>query len=139
MTSVVIGLTSNGDPDSSISDMLFLLQSPKPSPAGAPASASHGWLCGRRPRRPTLLPTMVRSYLYLPTPSVILQRRQPHPLAEPVPRTPLRQGLQCPLFLTPDRSHFRPRHRPSPWCSWRGVVNMVKERLPSEEDCTWRG
>ena len=33
----------------------------------------------------------------------------------------------------------RPRRRPPPWCSPRGVVNVVKERLPSEEYCTWRG
>ena len=33
----------------------------------------------------------------------------------------------------------RPRRRPSPLCSRRSVVNVVKERLPSEEYCTWRG
>ena len=33
----------------------------------------------------------------------------------------------------------RPRRRPPPWCSWRGVVNVVNDRLPSEEYCTWRG
>ena len=37
------------------------------------------------------------------------------------------------------RSLPRPRRRPPPWCSPRGVVNVVKERLPSEEYCTWRG
>ena len=41
--------------------------------------------------------------------------------------------------LPPCRSLPRPRHRPPPWCSPRGVVNVVKERLPSEEYCTWRG
>ena len=37
------------------------------------------------------------------------------------------------------RSLPRPCRRPLPWCSRRGVVNMVKERLPSDVDCTWRG
>ena len=38
----------------------------------------------------------------------------------------------------PRRPLPRPRRRPSPWCSRHGVVNVVKERLPSEEYCTWR-
>ena len=32
----------------------------------------------------------------------------------------------------------RPRHRPPPRCSHRGVVNVVNDRLPSEEYCAWR-
>ena len=32
-----------------------------------------------------------------------------------------------------------PRHHPLPGCSRRGVVNVVNDRLPSEEYCTWRG
>ena len=39
----------------------------------------------------------------------------------------------------PRRPLPRPRRRPPPWCSRRGMVNVVKERLPSEEYCTWRG
>ena len=35
--------------------------------------------------------------------------------------------------LAPCRSLPRPRRRPPPWCSRRGVVNMVKERLPLED------
>ena len=41
--------------------------------------------------------------------------------------------------LPPCRSLPRPRRRPSPWCSRHGVVNVVKERLPSDVDYTWRG
>src|SRR3954468_4855 len=41
--------------------------------------------------------------------------------------------------LPPCRPLPRPRRRPLPWCSRRGVVNGVKERLPSDVDCTWRG
>ena len=39
----------------------------------------------------------------------------------------------------PRRPLPRPRRRPPPWCSPCGVVNVVKERLPLEEYCTWRG
>ena len=41
--------------------------------------------------------------------------------------------------LPPCRSLPRPRRRPPPRCSRRGVVNVVNNRLPSEEYCTWRG
>src|SRR3954470_9963630 len=41
--------------------------------------------------------------------------------------------------LPPRRPLPRPRRRPPPWCSRRGVVNVVKERLPSDVDCTRRG
>ena len=33
----------------------------------------------------------------------------------------------------------RPRRRPLPWCYRRGVVNVVNDRIPSKEYCTWRG
>ena len=39
----------------------------------------------------------------------------------------------------PRRSLPRTRRRPPPWCSWRGLVNVVNERHPSEVDCTRRG
>ena len=35
----------------------------------------------------------------------------------------------------PRRPLPRPRRHPPPWCSRRGVVTVVKERLPSEEYC----
>ena len=41
--------------------------------------------------------------------------------------------------LAPCRSLPRPRRRPPPWCSRRGVVNMVNDRHASEVDFTWRG
>ena len=37
------------------------------------------------------------------------------------------------------RSLPRPCHRPPPWCSRRGLVNMVNDRHASEVGCTWRG
>ena len=41
--------------------------------------------------------------------------------------------------LPPCRSLPRPRRHPPPWCSRRGLVNMVNDRHASEVDCTWRG
>ena len=41
--------------------------------------------------------------------------------------------------LPPCCSLPRPRHRPLPWCSRRGVVSVVNDRHASEVDCTWRG
>ena len=41
--------------------------------------------------------------------------------------------------LAPCRPLPRPHRHPLPWCSRRGLVNMVNERHPSEVDCTWRG
>ena len=36
------------------------------------------------------------------------------------------------------RSLPRLRRRPPPWCSRRGLVNVVNDRHASEVDCTWR-
>ena len=41
--------------------------------------------------------------------------------------------------LPPCRSLPRPRRRPPPWCSWRGVVNVFNDQHASEVDYTWRG
>ena len=41
--------------------------------------------------------------------------------------------------LPPCCSLPRPRCRPPPWCSRRGVVSVVNDRHASEVDCTWRG
>ena len=41
--------------------------------------------------------------------------------------------------LDPSHSLPRPRRRPLPWCSRRGLVNMVNDRHASEVDCTRRG
>ena len=53
--------------------------------------------------------------------------------------TPLRVGNNCRVFLPPCRSLPRPRRRPPPWFSRRGLVNVVNDRHASEVDCTWRG
>ena len=41
--------------------------------------------------------------------------------------------------LPPCRTLPRPRRHAPPWCSRRGLVNMVNDRHASEVDCTWRG
>ena len=41
--------------------------------------------------------------------------------------------------LPPCRSLPRPRRRPPPWCSRRGLVNVVNDRHASEVDFMWRG
>ena len=40
--------------------------------------------------------------------------------------------------LPPCRPLLRPRHHPPSWCPRRGVVNVVNDRLPSNEYCAWR-
>ena len=37
------------------------------------------------------------------------------------------------------RSLPRPHRHPPPWCSRRGLVNVVDDRHASEVDCMWRG
>ena len=65
----------------------------------------------------------------IPTAGQALRRQHSHTTAKPVnPRTPLRtRGLPLPRL---------PRLRVVPFLGLRGVVNVVKERLPSEEYCT---
>ena len=89
---------------------------------------------------PLLLPPLARTSLHSPTPPVILRRWQPHTTAEPVnPRLLSARASTAAASPAPRRPLPRPRRRPLPWCSRRGMVNVVKERLPSDVDCTWRG
>ena len=43
-------------------------------------------------------------------------------------------SLPC-LLLVPFLGH----RRPPPWCSRRGLINVVNDQHASEVDCTWRG
>ena len=54
-------------------------------------------------------------------------------------RTPSAWETTAESSLPPCRSLPRPRRRPPPWCSRRGLVNVVNDRHASEVDCTWRG
>src|SRR3954463_386929 len=55
-------------------------------------------------------------------------------------RTPLRVGNKnnCRVFPASMLFPSRPRHRPPPWCSRRGMVSVVNDRHASEVDYTWR-
>ena len=72
----------------------------------------------------------------IPTAGQALQRRQPRTAAEPVNLVLLSaRASTAASSPAPRRPLPRPRRRPLPWCSPRGVVNVLKERLPSEEYC----
>src|SRR3954468_18810627 len=126
--------------DRSASSTSRLVAPAAQSSTGRAACSYHPWpaVLSRRPHRPLLLPPLARPSLYSPTPPVILRRRQPHTAAEPInPRTPLAWASTAASSLAPRCPLPRPRGRPPPWCSRRGVVNVVNDQLPSEEYCTW--
>ena len=121
----------------------FNLSSSSPSAAGTACSSLQrpaALFCA--PQRNTTPPT-ARPSLHSPTPPIILWRRQPHTAAERVnPRTvvvPSAWETTAESSLPPCRSLPSPRRRPPPWCSRRGLVNVVNDRHASEVDCTWRG
>ena len=136
---VTVGCQSNGRHVSSISDLLA--PAAKAAPAGPPTPASRGRLCCRAglsapyyshrwPGHPSTHPhplLFCGDGSLTPQPNrltlVLLSARASTAASSPAPRRPLP----------------RPRRRPPPWCSRRGVVNVVNDRLPSEEYCTWRG
>ena len=115
---------SNGRSASSTS---CLLAPAAQSSAGRAACSCLPWpaVLPRRPHRPLLLPPLARPSLYSATPPVILRRRQPHTAAEPVnPRTPLRVGIHCRVFLgsVSSPSYASVVHRPgalgAAWSMW---------------------
>ena len=128
-----------------LQSLLFLLQPLKQAPAGLPAPSSP---------RSAMLPAY-RAGLTAPpyshrSPSHPSTHPQSHTCCysratanEPVnPRTVVLPSVwetTAESSLPPCRSLPRPRRRPLPWCSRRGVVNMVNNRHASEVDCTWRG
>ena len=130
---VTVGCQSNGRRVSSISDLLA--PAAKAAPAGPPTPASHGRLCCRAglsaPTTPTAgqgIPLLTHTPCYSAATAASRRSRTSEPSyssprGHPLPRRPLP----------------RPRRCPPPWCSRRGVVNVVNDRLPSEEYCTWRG
>ena len=54
-------------------------------------------------------------------------------------RTRLRVGNNYRVFPASVTFPSRPHRHPPPWCSRRGLVNVVNDRHASEADCTWRG
>ena len=139
LADVTDGCQSNGRRVSSISDLLA--PAAKAAPAGPPAPASHGRLCCHAG-----LSAPYYSHRWPGHPST-----HPHPLLFCGDGSLTLQPNRWTLILLSARSSTaasssaprrplpRPRRRPPPWCSRRGVVNVVKERLSLEEYCTWRG
>ena len=126
---------SNGRSASSTSG---LLAPAAQSSAGRVACSCLPWLVvmPRRPHRPVLLPPLARASLYLPTPHVILQRRQPHTAAEPVnPRSPLRVGFHCRVvpFLVLAVVH-RPGALGAAWSTWSMTDFHQKSTVRGEAD-----
>src|SRR3954464_10322435 len=121
--------------------LVFLLQPPKAALVVPLAPGSRGRLCCRGG-----LTTPYYSHRWPGHPST-----HPHPLLFCGDNSLTPQSNQCTLVLlfawasttasSPAPSHPlpSPRRRPPLWCSRRGVVNVVNDRLPSEEYCTWRG
>ena len=104
-----------------------LLPPPMVSCAAAQAAPPH-----RTPIAGLVIPLLTHTCCYSPATA-----------GEPVnPRTvvlPSAWETTSESSLPPCRSLPRPRHRPPPWCSQRGLVNVVNDRHASEVDCTWRG
>ena len=119
-----------------LQSLLFLLQPLKQAPAGLPAPSSRGRLCCRAGL--TAPPYSHRWPSHPSThPHLLLfsgdDRRTSKPSYSSAWETTAESSL------APCRSLPRPCRRPLPWCSRRGLVNVVNERHPSEVDCTWRG
>ena len=72
------------------------------------------------PPHPT--PLLARPFLYSPTSPVIFRRRQPNQSTLVLSTALAATAVSSPA---PCRSLRRPRRRPPPWCSRRGVVNDV--------------
>ena len=131
---VTIGCPSNSCRASSISAL----------PAPAAQTSAGGTACFLLPR-PAILPRR-------PTAPTYSHRWPSHPSTHPHMLLVSGDGRRTskPSYssvwettaeysLAPCRSLPRPRRRPPPWCSRRGLVNVVNERHPSEVDYTWRG
>src|SRR3954463_4802931 len=112
--------------------LVFLLQPPKVAPVVPHAPASCGRLCCRRG-----LTAPYYSHRW-PGPAATAASHRSR-TSEPSYSSPHARVSSAASSPAPRRALPRARRRPPPWCSRRGVVNVVKERLPSDVDCTWRG
>ena len=121
---------------------VFLLQPPKVAPVVPHAPVSRGRLCCRAG-----LTAPPYSHHWPSHPSTHPHGHtccySPARADEPVnPRTvvlPSAWETTAESSLPPCRSLPRTHCRPPPWCSRRGLVNVVNDRHASEVDCTWRG
>ena len=112
---------SNGNRASSVSDLPALAAQ---TSAGGTAFSRLPWpaMLPGRPHGPTILASLACLSLYSPTPPVIFRRRQPNQSTLVLSTAWAATAVYSPA---PCRSLRRPRRRPPPWCSRRGVVNDV--------------
>ena len=114
---------SNGNRASSVSD----LPVPATQTSTFETTCSHLlWpaVLSGKPHGPIILASLACLSLYSPTPPVIFQRRQPNQSTLVLSTTWAATAVSSPA---PCCSLRRPRRRPPPWCSRRGVVNLVNE------------
>src|SRR3954466_1726153 len=137
LASVTVRCPSNGRSASSTSG---LLGPAAQSSAGRAAYSCLPWLAvlPQRPHRPHTTPTAgqaIPPLTHTPCYSAATAASHRSRTSEPSYSSP--RGL--PLLRLP-RLHVvpfkaSPSSRPLPWCSRCGVVNVVNDRLPSEEYC----
>src|SRR3954466_3852226 len=111
-----------------LQSLLFLLQPLKQVPAGRPTPSSRGRLSCRAG---LTAPPYTHRWPSHPSthPHLLLFSGDGRQTSKPsYSRTPLRVGNNCESSLPPCRSLPRPRRRPPPWCSRRGLVNVVNDR-----------
>ena len=119
-----------------LQSLLFMLQPLKQASAGLAAPSSRGRLCCRAG---LTAPSYSHRWPSHPSthPHLLLFSGDGRRTSKPSYSSAWETTVEYSLALC--RSLPRPRHRPPPWCSRRGLVNVVNERHPSEVDCTWRG
>ena len=106
-----------------LQSLIFLPQPPKTSAVGT-ACSRLPWpaVLSGRPHGPIILASLACLSLYSPTPPVIFRRRQPNQSTLVLPTAWAATAVSSPALC---RSLRRPRRRPPPWFSRRGVVNDV--------------
>ena len=135
---MTVGCPSNGRRASSISalpapaaqtsaDRIACSLLPTAGCAGAQASPPH-----RTPIAGLAIPLLIHTCCYSPA-------MADEPVNSRTVILPSAWETTAESSLPPCRSLPRPRRPPPPWCSRRGLVNVVNDRHASEVDCTWRG
>ena len=132
---MTVGCPSNGRRASSISALPALAA--QTSAGGTACSLLHAAdyaavqasLSHRTPIAGLAIPLLTHTCCY--SPATADEPVNPHPVV-----LPSAWETTAESSLPPCRSLPRPRRRPPPWCSRRGLVNVVNERHPSAVDRT---
>ena len=133
LAAVTVRCPSNGRRASSTSGVLAPAAQ---SSAGRAPCSCLPWpaVLPRRPHRPLLLSPLARPSLYSPHPLLFCGDGSltPQRTSEPSYSSTCTWASTAASSPAPRCPLPRPRHRPPPWCSRCGMVNMVNERLPSD-------